>query len=99
MKKRYSAKGKKNIYVILGLLAVLLGSLAYLAFQKGTREGLEIKKTVSSVKKSETDESENKTEKEPEEEPEPEPKPAPKPKKQGTEAALTGMLTSLFGKA
>jgi hypothetical protein len=95
MKKRYSAKGKKNIYVILGLLAVLLGSLAYLAFQKGTREGLEIKETVSSVKKSETDESENKTEKEPE----PEPKPKPKPKKQGTEAALTGMLTSLFGKA
>jgi len=95
MKKRSSIKGKKNIYVILGLLAVLLGSLAYLAFQKGTREGLEIKETVSSVKKSGTDPSGNKTE----EEPEPEPKPAPKPKKQGTEAALTGMLTSLFGKA
>ena len=40
MKHRVAAKGK-NMYVIVGLLALLLGSLAYLATQSGTREGME----------------------------------------------------------
>ena len=38
MKRRVAAKGK-NMYVIFGLLIILLGSLAYLALQKGQREG------------------------------------------------------------
>ena len=40
MKHRVAAKGK-NMYVLLGLLALLLGSLAYLGSQRGSREGLE----------------------------------------------------------
>ncbi len=40
MKHRVTAKGK-NMYVLLGLLALLLGSLAYLGSQRGSREGLE----------------------------------------------------------
>lgn len=40
MKHRVAAKGK-NMYVIVGLLTLLLGSLAYLATQSGTREGME----------------------------------------------------------
>lgn len=41
MKRRAAAKGK-SMYVIFGLLAILLGSLAYLALQKGNREGLKV---------------------------------------------------------
>ena len=40
MKHRVAAKGK-NMYVILGLVALLLGSLIYLGLQKDTREGME----------------------------------------------------------
>ena len=39
MKRRAAVKGK-SMYVIFGLLSILLGSLAYLALQKGSREGL-----------------------------------------------------------
>ena len=39
MKHRVAAKGK-NMYVILGLVALLLGSLVYLGMQKDTREGM-----------------------------------------------------------
>ena len=51
MKRRAAAKGK-SMYVIFGLLAILLGSLAYLALQKGSREGLEEKKGKADVMKS-----------------------------------------------
>lgn len=40
MKHRVAAKGK-NMYIILGLVALLLGSLVYLGMQKDTREGME----------------------------------------------------------
>ena len=39
MKHRVAAKGK-NMYIILGLVALLLGSLVYLGMQKDTREGM-----------------------------------------------------------
>ena len=51
MKRRAAAKGK-SMYVIFGLLAILIGSLAYLALQKGNREGLEEKKGKADVMKS-----------------------------------------------
>ena len=99
MKKRSVAVKRKNIYVILGLLAVLVGSLAYLALQKKTREGFEVKKTVSSVKKSGNDTKEKKVEMDPSgNKTEPEPAAAP-PAKKGTEAAITGILTSILGKS
>ena len=42
MKHRVAAKGK-NMYVLLGLLALLLGSLAYLGSQRGSREGINVR--------------------------------------------------------
>lgn len=42
MKHRVVAK-KKNMYVLLGLLALLLGSLAYLGSQRGSREGIKVR--------------------------------------------------------
>ena len=50
MKRRVAAKGK-SMYVIFGLLAILLGSLAYLALQKGSREGLDNRTNLPTYKK------------------------------------------------
>lgn len=97
MKKRGNPKGKKNIYIILGLLAVLLGSLVYFAFQRGTREGMEGGETDASGNnvdgkvdaKVDTKVDMNKLDE----------KPAGKPaEKAGTEAAISGILTKILGK-
>ena len=100
MKKRVSPKGKKNIYIILGLLAVLLGSLVYFAFQRGTREGMEGGETDASGNSMKTDGKVdakvdmNKLDEKPADKPA-----AGKPaEKAGTEAAISGILTKILGK-
>ncbi len=49
MKHRVVAK-KKNMYVLLGLLALLLGSLAYLGSQRGSREGMTVEERKAARK-------------------------------------------------
>jgi hypothetical protein len=55
MKHRVSAKGK-NMYVILGLVALLLGSLVYLGLQKDTREGMEDEEEMEGMENMEDEE-------------------------------------------
>ena len=97
MKKRGTPKGKKNVYIILGLLAVLLGSLVYFAFQRGTREGMETDASGNSMKtdaKVDAKVDMNKLDEKPADKPA-----AGKPaEKAGTEAAISGILTKILGK-